>query len=369
MRLQWWAAPLAALLILAGMAAGLYLGRPAHRQPDRFVKVPTLGDRSPATPSPGPAPAKPLPKPAVPDQPAATKPAEPKRPSDEEALRFIDRFMQARMAGKAADVAAMVAPGMTANDAIRLSGPGARITGYRAELLGSGDPDSFAFRLYVAVVTGQPHGEVNVEAVHLAWRNGLRISAYGEVAKESLALGPGADGKLHFNRGPHTLAAADLTALPDKFRPYGAAPDVEFGVGKDGWSVAATALDGSRVLWVTKGLHPLLGVSEPAAGKVTPLDLLFEARGVDAAFAPDGSRFVAVTVAQPSGATDLFVWDLTKPVRFGPDLSARLGGPDYAVENVRWRPDGMTVLFDLKRHGTVTGPWAYHVGTKELTAP
>lgn len=386
MRFNWWMAPLAVLLVLAGLVGGLLMARPRAEKADRSGKVhaPTAGEQvtggggksgqKPAQPQPQPSqPTQPQPANPAPGQPEGPKEPEPKRPPDSEAQTFIRAFMQARMAGDAGKVSGMVLPQAVGKGSIRLSGPGARITGYTVELLGSGNPDLFIFRVGVGFGTGQPGGEVAAEEITLTWKGGLKVAASAEREKESLALGVGQDGKLSLHKGQATALAGDLEMLPDKAKPWGAGPGiVEFGVGKEGWSVAAVNTAGTHVLWITKGLHHLLGISQITWGSnpvMTPLDLLFEAGGVDAAWAPGSGRHVAVTVALPSGATTLFVYDVLTPEKIDPGLAAKLGGgQDYAVRNLRWL-SGTVVAFDVERGGSTKGPYTFDISTRDLKTP
>jgi hypothetical protein len=384
MRWNWWMAPLAALLVLAGLVGGLVLARPRDvatvdkgggKVHAPSAAKPGAGAKPPAQPA-QPQPAQPAePQPARPADPAPGQPAgsAPKRPAESEAQAFIRTFMQARMAGDAGKVSTMVLPEAVGKGSIRLSGPGARITGYTAQLLGSGNPDLFIFRVDVGFGTGQPGGEVSAEEITLTWKGGLKVAAFAERAKDSLGLGVGQDGKLYLHQGQATALAGDLALLPDKAKPWGAGPGIiEFGVGKEGWSIAAVNTAGTHVLWVTKGLHPLVGVSQITWGSnpvMTPLDLLFEAGAVDAAWAPGSSRHVAVAVAQPSGATTLFVYDVMSQEKIDPGLEAKVGGgPDFTVRNLRW-VTSTTVAFDLQRAGKTTGPFTYDISTKELKTP
>jgi hypothetical protein len=387
MRWNWWMAPLAALLVLAGLIGGFVAAR------SRDVATVDKGGSKVYAPSAAksgtgakpiqPQPAHPQPaQPARPAEPQSAEPVNPaptqpvghasRRPADSEAQAFIRTFMQARMAGDAGKVSSMVLPEAVGKGSIRLSGPGARITGYTAQLLGSGNPDLFIFRVDVGFGTGQPGGEVSAEEITLTWKGGLKVAAFAERANESLALGVGKDGKLYLHKGQATTLAGDLALLPDRATPLGAGPGIEFGVGKEGWSVAAVNTAGTHVLWVTKGLHPLLGVSQITWGSnpvMTPLDLLFEAGGVDAAWAPGSSRHVAVTVAQPSGATPLYVYDVMSQEKLDPGLGAKLGGgPDYTVRNLRWTTPTV-VAFEVERGGKTTGPYTYDISTKELSTP
>ena len=272
------------------------------------------------------------------------------------------------MAGDASKLAGMVAPGAPGAAGIRLSSDADRMTGYTASLLGSGDPDSFVFRLSVAFASGQPGGEVAVETLRLTWKGGLKVAAFDEVANESLALLVDKEGKLQLSRGQDTALVADLGALPALAKPWGAS--AEFGVGKEGWQVAAPSLTGKTVLWVTRGLHPLLGVSHvnwSGAPAVAPLDLLFEGGAAEAAWAPGSDRYVAVALTQPSGATALAVYDVSGD-RFGPDLANVLGTVDYRVHRLRWL-DANTLAFDLVMAGAPAGTWSYRIDTRTLKGP
>jgi hypothetical protein len=282
-------------------------------------------------------------------------------------MAFMASFLKARMAGDAAGASAMAVPSLAGK--IRVSTPNARITAYAAELVGSSDPAAFNFQFRLGFTGVQPGSAVTVETGQITWQGGLKVAALAEPAPQSLALTVGKDGKLYLNRGQDTALVGDLATLPKMFSPFGAGPGVQFGVGKDGWAVAATTLTGDKVLWVTRGGHPLLGVSQvnwSAAPAVTPLDLLFEAGAIDAAWAPTG-KHVAVTVAQPSGNTDLMVWDPAAKQRFGPNLMNVIG-MDYTVKQIRWE-SATVVAFDVTQGGKTTGPWRYDVISKALTKP
>lgn len=365
-------APVAVVLVLGGVLAGSWLARPRgdSGNQNQQVHVPELpgastgGTAKPATPATGsgPAPGQPVssePKPVTP---------EPKRPADSEAQAFVASFMRARMAGDASKLAGMVAPGASGAAGIRLSSDANRMTGYTAGLLGSGDPDAFVFRLNVAFAPAQPGGEVAVETLRLTWKGGLKVAAFDEVAGDALALLVDKEGKLQLSRGQATALVADLGALPAMAKPWGSKS--EFGVGKEGWAVAAPSLTGKTVLWVTRGLHPLLGISHvnwDGAPGVVPLDLLFEGGAEEAAWAPGSDRYVAVTLTQPSGATALAIYDVTGD-RFGPDLSNVLGTVDYRVHRLRWL-DANTLAFDLAKAGAPAGTWTYQINTRTLKGP
>jgi hypothetical protein len=365
-------APVAVVLVLGGVLAGSWLARPRVDSGEKGsqVHVPSLpgtntgGTAKPANPAAGSG--------VAPTQPTASEPKpatpEPKRPADSEAQVFVASFMRARMAGDAAKLAGMVAPGAPGATGIRLSSDADRMTAYAASLLGSGDPDSFVFRLSVAFASGQPGGEVAVETLRLTWKGGLKVAAFDEVANESLALLADKEGKLQLSRGQDTALVADLGALPAMAKPWGS--NSEFGVGKEGWAVAAPSLTGKTVLWVTHGLHPLLGFSRVnwnGAPVVTPVDLLFEGGAAEVAWAPGSDRYVAVTLTQPSGATALAVYDVTGD-RFGPDLSNVLGTVEYRVHRLRWL-DASTLAFDLVKGNAPAGTWTYQINTRTLKGP
>jgi hypothetical protein len=99
-----------------------------------------------------------------------------------------------------------------------------------------------------------------------------------------------------------------------------------------------------------------------------PLDLLFEAGVTEAAWAPVGAKYVAVAIAQPSGAVMLQVWDIGLQTRLSPDLAAAMGTMDFMIKNLRWTSPTQ-VEFDLQKAGVPQGLWRYDVTTKQLTPP
>lgn len=347
MRVNWWLAPVAVLLLLAGAAGGIWLSRDRvfEAAPVGQVQAPMAAEKPP---SPKPQETTSPPKPA--DPPPAPKPEE-KRPADSEVSAFLQAYMQRRMSEGTS---------------------GRRITGYTATLLGSGDPESFIFRLRVAVATPQG-SEVTVENVRVTWKGGLKVADGEEIPREALALGAVDGGKLVLRRGQDSTVAVDLGTLPEMAGPWGADPGVEFGVGKEGWSVAVPSLSGDFVLWATKGLHPLLGVSRingTGAPEQVPLDLLFEGAVQEAVWSPmQHDRFAAVAVAEPSGATVVHVWDMAGRKRFGPNLQEATGTADYRAKNLRWQAGGTVLSFDVEAGGKTTGPWQYNVNTKSLSKP
>lgn len=349
MRMNWWLAPVAVLLVLAGVAGGIwwYRGYTTDEMLVGQVQAPSAAD-----PPPAPAPKPPTtPTPFTPaDPPPAPKPEE-KRPADSEAIAFIQQYMQQRMSE---------------------STSGRRITGYSASLLGSGDPESFIFRLRVAVTTPQGSA-VTVENVRVTWKGGLKVADGEEIPRETLSLVPADGGKLVLQRGKDSTVAVDLGTLPEMAGPWGAEPGVEFGVGKEGWAVAVPSLSGDYVLWATKGLHPLLGVSRikwGGAPEEIPLDLLFEGGVREASWSPmQHDRHAAVAVSEPSGATVVQVWDMADRKRFGPNLQEAMGTAQYQAKNLRWQAGGVILLFDVEANGKTTGPWQYNVATKSLSKP
>jgi hypothetical protein len=178
------------------------------------------------------------------------------------------------------------------------------------------------------------------------------------------------NGKLYLTREGQKALVADLAALPAQFRPLGAGADVAFGVGKQGWAVHVLSQTGTHVFWSTRGLHPLLGVSRVQWGQdpqVTPVDLIFEGAVTEAAWAPGGTRYVAVAASQPSGATNLLIYDLQASHRFGPDLGGVAGSQEYAVTHLRWDAAGKVVTFDLVKEGRPAGTYRYDIATRTLT--
>lgn len=103
--------------------------------------------------------------------------------------------------------------------------------------------------------------------------------------------------------------------LPRTFRPFGAAPDIQFGVGDNGWGALALSPDLQTVAFVTRGTHPLLGLVD-RNGEVRGLDLWFEGGAGELAWSFDG-RYLAATNASPRGIFVLHLWDLVagQPVK------------------------------------------------------
>lgn len=373
MRNPWWMAPLAVCLVLISVAGGIWIGR-SGQQPTIPVDVSekvAVPDKP--VPAGGDKPSAEGEKPvAAPPAQHAPKPPEPesKRPADQDAIAYIQAFMRARMAGDLEKVTTMLVPEIKPST-VPVHTAGHRMTAYQLQLLGSGDPDAFLFRVRAAFVGAQPGGEVAVEHLRVAWKGGLKVAGFEGLAKEAITAAARTDGQIELRQGEATRLAADLTTLPEQFAPYGAGPGVEFGVGRGGWAVAVPSLSGQHLFWSTRGLHPLVGVSQINPGgapAVRPLDLLFEGAVAEAAWAPGSDQYIALAQAWPSGGTGLQVWDIAGPTRFGPDLLEAVGHADYTVRSVHWLSPTV-VAFEIRIGGDVSGPWTYDLSTQALTPP
>jgi hypothetical protein len=356
--LWWWALPVGLILVMGGVWFWTSRGRTTSK-PEPTVQVPpTVTTPPPVTPKPP----EPTPPPPV---------VEPKRPSEKEALVFMEKFMATRQNGDLAGVQNMLAVSLSNKAAVRVSLPDARITGYMIDPVASLGNEPFAFRVRVGIGYKGAGGDVDVEDVKVAWTSGFKVSQFEPIVKETLALSVAKDGNLYLARGQDTALAGALSLLPAKASPYGAGPNIQFGVGKDGWSVAVPSYSGSYVLWVTRGLHPLLGVTQVKWGgapTIVPLDLLFEAGVTEAAWAPVGAKYVAIAIAQPSGAVMLQVWDIGLQTRLSPDLATAMGTMDFMIKNLRWASPTQ-VEFDLQKAGVPQGLWRYDVASKQLSPP
>lgn len=294
-----------------------------------------------------------------------------RRPADAEVEAFIHLFMQARVKGDTTGMEEMLASNLSASD-VSVSKPESRITGYTAALTNPPAEDAFLFQVKVAYAGAERDGQVVAETVEVQWPGGLKVRSVAEVPEQSLALRSGTDQRLFLYRGSNQVPAATLAALPSVFRPHGADRGIEFGVGKDGWAVAVPSFNGIHVFWATAGLHPLLGVSAIHVGgvpTVVPLDVVFEAGVVEAAWAPDGDRYVAVTIDYPSGSRGVVIWDVVAKTKFDPDVRTAVQADKYAVQNIRWSTAAPVITFDVEAAGRVSGPWMYNLSTDTLTAP
>lgn len=199
--------------------------------------------------------------------------------------------------------------------------------------------------------TGEPYSLVR-KPTHLAQdRNGqvLLIPDAQDGAAPSLEAAPGkSDPKeLTITRdGKETRALISTAQVPDKFWPHGAAPDVEFGVGRDGWGALAVAPDLNQIAFVTRGTHPLLGIVD-VAGKVKGLDLWYGGGAGELAWSLDG-KYLAATVHRPSGVLELQVWDPAG----GKKLTVTGLPTDTNVTDLRWK-DGILYLMSGNE------PWTY----------
>lgn len=369
MRGSWWLLPAGAALLIGGMIVGIMLGRDADRtspgadqppvalEPDRSVRVPALPQA--AAPPPAPAPQ------GSPPTPSTALPPAPTRPPDQEALAFVRAFMQARMDGDAAAVSRALAPEL---GPVRLSRPGAPLTGYELDLLGSGDLDSFIFRTVLAVGGPPFGGQVVSESLRVTYANGLQIVELTELAAQALTAGATPEGLLFLRRGEDRYPIALLSELPERFAPAAAGgssppqPD-ELPVGREGWWLAVPSLSGEQLLWVTRGSHPLLGISkaEDGAYRLLPLLSLTGSRPVEAAWAPGGGRF-ALALQEQEGRAGLLVWEQGAGSHFVPGL------PDRPVHlsRLRWGAQGTRLLFDLSGEGIPARTWQYDTASGRL---
>lgn len=126
------------------------------------------------------------------------------------------------------------------------------------------------------------------------------IEAYPDPKNREHGLIMAEDGK--------RLLARMVPNLPKEFTPYGASPDITFGVGDNGWGALAVAPIGQQVAFVTRGTHAFLGLTD-ASGQVTGLNLWFEGGAGELAWSHD-AQYLAATNMSPRGLFGLQLWSL-----------------------------------------------------------
>ncbi|MFZ5827116.1 MAG: hypothetical protein ACOY94_22705 [Bacillota bacterium] len=168
-------------------------------------------------------------------------------------------------------------------------------------------------RAYYLVVKGEG-GKLFVDVPELRW-SGEKGSRYATVATSATPDQENPNRRLVMTEGGTRVLAEIEPDLPKVFRPFGAGPDVQFGVGDNGWGALALSPDLTTVAFVTRGTHAFLGLVD-RQGAVKGLDLWFEGGAGELAWSFDG-RYLAATNASPRGIFTLQLWDLTagQPVK------------------------------------------------------
>lgn len=165
----------------------------------------------------------------------------------------------------------------------------------------------------------------------------------------------------------------NIDALPNSITPQGAEPDVSFGVGKEGFTVAAIGRARGSVAFGTWGTHGGLGYlyRQSGAWKPVVLDIVFEGSARSCLWSSDG-RYLVFEVETPAGTNTIKVYDIKNGgtlVKTG--LNRDFSADVYSLTYPRWVGES-TLYFSVVRmedgEGTpgMTGLWSYNVKTSEL---
>lgn len=166
------------------------------------------------------------------------------------------------------------------------------------------------------------------------------------------------------------VALADFPTdaeVPAGTGPAGAAPGTRFGVGRDAFGPVAPAPDGVTLAGFTRGMHSVLFTVDIESGRLRLLDLYFEGGGLDLRWSPD-SRWLAVRVAEPSGATGARLYHVPSgtPVDLGLGALRPSGGPPVDVAWLAWSGTGYTLDLDAGLHEQPAAPWRFDLRTGQL---
>lgn len=262
------------------------------------------------------------------------------------AREALGRFMEARLQGDEEAARSL----LTGNGREQFQ----RSSGLRLSLAGA-DPEVTGYR-----TTRESKG-VGLATFEVRLSESSRERAYGSMRDESLTVvkQDGAyriDGGRAVNRmdlfpedgalyrttivgvgeGPQEAVVA-LDELPRTFRPQGAGPGTEFGVGREGFGPVAIAPDGERAAFISQGLHPLLATVKLEDRRIQGIDLYFEGRGEMIMWSATG-KFLASQVLHPSGFSRVHFYqaDGGAPVKVG--LGEQFPAENFALSLVRWLP-------------------------------
>jgi hypothetical protein len=296
------------------------------------------------------------------------------RPTLEGARQFADQFMQERLAGQVdAARARLSQKGRAAFEqaggpALNLAALG-DITGAVAVSQAAGTArDSFVITYRIQ--------EVPLEEPHAAfWDEALTVTGSGAAylidgvtsGVLTQATVEGSAVVLRTGQAVRTLFA--IADLPDAFRPQGAEPGVEFGVGKEGFVLLAFSPLGDRLAFVTWGTHGFLGIVPTAQGG-TPagVDIHYSGLTVDVRWSPDAAHLAAVVDAA-TGNRALMAYRLEPLARLALGLEAMFSPEDYDLSGPRWlSPSQFTFGVRTADGGTDqrTGQYTADVLTREV---
>lgn len=211
--------------------------------------------------------------------------------------------------------------------------------------LGQSDPRLFQYTIGEPVQEGKGYKFRTVQTYrHLGQPfSRVEVHSYAVTPSQPLAVARENFGEANEEKGVLVLAKGDpaakpvvkLADLPNAFRPNGAQPGVEFGVGKDGFAVIALHPEFKSIAFVTRGLHPFFAIADVATQKVHGLDLFFEGGASELAWSHDG-KYLAVVVLRPSGGQELLIWE-AEPGKRVEVKELPKGTPEARAENIRWK--------------------------------
>lgn len=139
-----------------------------------------------------------------------------------------------------------------------------------------------------------------------------------------------------------------LTDLPSEFAPIGA-DGVRFGSGREGFTTLAVRHDDQEVAFGTRGIHGLVGVISTARQEPpVVLDLIFEGQARRIVYSPDG-RYLAIEESAPTGSTRIRVYHIEEKRLLNLGLSEAFSPDRYHLNIHQWETGGRVVLIEVNR--------------------
>jgi len=300
-------------------------------------------------------------------------------PSIDAARTFAGQFMCARLSGKVEDARAMLSsagaksfggPGQPDLD-LRESGD---ICGYApVSELSREDGKTFVF-VYRLQQTGR---EVAYAAF---WDETITVTSAGtgtsflvDAATEGAATEARVDESmvLRLVRDGVESELFGLDDLPDEYTPLGASDDITMGVGKEGFALLSFAPSGTRLAFVTWGVHGFLGYVALSGSAPEGIDIHWEGLTVDTVWSPD-SQYIAAVIEQPTGNSALSVYRVTPPERLQLGVETMFAPEDYRLERPVWLDTGrLTVEVEHRDapQDSKNGQWLIDIGTRTISRP
>lgn len=298
-------------------------------------------------------------------------------PSIDDARTFAGQFMCARLNGKVEDARAM----LSANGAKSFGGPGqpdldlresGDICGYSpVSELSRNDGKTFVF-VYRLQQTGR---EVAYAAF---WDETITVAAAGssfviDGAAEGTATEARVDESmvLRLTRDGMESELFGLNDLPDEYTPLGASADITMGVGKEGFALLSFSPSGTRLAFVTWGVHGFLGYVALTGSFPEGIDIHWEGLTVDTVWSPD-SQYIAAVIEQPTGNSALSIYRVTPPERLQLGVEAMFAPEDYRLDRPVWLDTGR-LTFEVEHrnapHDSKNGRWLMDIGAQTIMRP